>query len=504
MVSVMLSQLRSKMDWVLTFIIVVNAVRGVLSAYPVPLTWDEAVYANLANDFFYFGFLCYQPLQVLLDFSRVPLLPFTIFLVYLVTTPNIIVAQMVSFLISLAGIYAVYLLGKEMYSETVGKFSALALSCGLTFFIIVWGILSEVPYILFSSLFLLFIVRAQKNPKYYVPAGVSLTLSFLSRYPGALILFVGLAYIILSKNLRNTLKSPWLYLGIICALLTAAPWLYFSKINTGDWLGFIRLFFTSTQSWSRTPYSNIFAPPNPLQLVLFYLESLAYALIPIVTPAFLLPYFYKASQAEKSSPQGRTLLFWILSSLLAYLLLMPNSRPVDFFRYNQTSLPAFCILTGFGLAIFLTDEFHDRKNILNIVRGNPLRNRKNLAVLLLILNITGGFIGVYIVRTNPEVLQPLPVYQYLKNTTYPWQIILTNVYPMATHYTDRLCLWIPDIPSWLDDWARSGHIGAIFVSLFNYVPLTSLLHLETSPLYQRELVIYYQGFPYMIVYRVRS
>ncbi|MEM3594957.1 MAG: hypothetical protein QXS27_09505, partial [Candidatus Jordarchaeaceae archaeon] len=261
---------------------------------------------------------------------------------------------------------------------------------------------------------------------------------------------------------------------------------------------------TSTQSWNRTPYSNLFAPPSLLQLVLFYLESLAYALIPIVTPAFLLPYFYKASQAEKSSPEGRTLLFWILSSLLAYLLLMPNSRLVDFFRYNQTSLPAFCILTGFGLTVLLTDEFQDRKSILNLVQRNPLRNKKNTAVLLLILNITGGFIGVYIVRTNPEVSQPLPVYQYLKNTTYPWQIILTNVYPMATHYTDRLCLWIPDIPSWLDDWARSGHIGAIFVSLFNYVPVTSLLHLETSPLYQRELVIYYQGFPYMIVYRVRS
>ena len=95
------------------------------------------------------------------------------------------------------------------------------------------------------------------------------------------------------------------------------------------------------------------------------------------------------------------------------------------------------------------------------------------------------------------------MYEYLKYTTYPWQIILTNVYPMATHYTDRLCLWIPNIPSWLDDWANSGYVGAIFVSLFRYVPITTLLHLETSPLYQRELVIYYQGLPYMIVYRPR-
>nr|MDO8077712.1 glycosyltransferase family 39 protein [Candidatus Freyarchaeota archaeon] len=498
----MLETLRSKMDWILTIIVVVNGIRGVLSAFPVPLTWDEAVYANLANDFYYFGFFCHQPLQVLLDFARVPLLPFTIYLAYLVTTPNIIVAQMVTFLISLAGIYAVYLLGKELYNETVGKFSALALTCGLTFLIICWGILSEVPFIVFSSLFLLFVVRAQRNPKYYVLAGVSLTLSFLSRYPGALILLVGLAYVVFSKSVKRTLKSPWLYLGILCALLMAVPWLYHSKMNTGEWLGFIRVFFTSTQTWSRTPYVVPFITPTPLQFILFYLESVAYAVLPIFIPGFLFSYFYIASKIERESVAGKTLLFWILMFMVAYLLLMPNSRLVDFFRYNQTSLPAFSVLTGLGLAILLTNEFNG--NILKRVQKSFLKGKRNLAVLLLMLNVTGGFIGVYVVRSDPGLTQPLGVYEYLKYTTYPWQIILTNVYPMATHYTDRLCLWIPDIPSWLDDWANSGYVGAIFVSLFRYVPITTLLHLETSPLYQRELVLYYQGLPYMIVYRPKT
>lgn len=498
----MLKSLRSEVDWVLTIIIVVNGIRGVFSAFPVPLTWDEAVYANLANDFYYFGFFCYQPLQVILDFARAPLLPFTIYLGYLITTPNIIVAQMITFLISLVGIYAVYLLGKEMYSKTVGKFSALALTCGLTFLIIVWGVLSEVLFVVFSSLFLLFIVKAQKNPKYYVPAGISLTLCFLSRYPGSIILFVGLAFIVFSKGVKRALKSPWLYLGIICALLTAVPWLYYSKINTGEWLGLIEVFFTSTQTWSRTPYVLPFIPPTPLQLTGFYLESAVYAVIPIFIPAFLFPYFFVASKIDRSSIAGKTLLFWILSFLVAYFLLMPNSRLVDFFRYNQTSLPAFSILIGFGLAIMLTDEFKDRKNDIRIQKS-ILKNKKNLAVLFLILNISGGFIGVYAVRSDPGLTQPLGVYEYLKYTTYPWQIILTNVYPMGTHYTDRLCLWIPEIPSGIDLLANSGHVGAIFVSLFRYVPLTALLHLETSPLYERELVLYYQGLPYMLVYRVK-
>jgi 4-amino-4-deoxy-L-arabinose transferase-like glycosyltransferase len=500
----MLEKLRSKLDWVLTIIIVINGIRGVLSVLPVPLSWDEAVYSNLASDLVHFGFYCFQPFQVILDFSRVPVLYFTIYLAYLITTPNTIVAQMVAFLLSLGSIYAVYLLGKEMYSETVGRFSALALSCGLTFFVIVWGILSEVPFILFSSLFLLFIVRAQKNFKYYVPAGISLTLSFLSRYPGALILFVGLFYIVLSKNIRKTFKSPWFYLGIICAFLTAVPWLFYSNMNTGDYLGMLKLFFSSTQTWNRTLYTNPFIPPTPLQFILFYLESAAYAVIPIVTPAFLFPYFYCALKAEKGSVSGKTLMFWIFSSMLIYFILMTNSRLVDLFRYNQSSLPAFSILTGFGLAILLTDEFKDMKAVIKAVTKNFYKNKRNIALLLLILNISGGFIGMYIVRTNQEVYQPIPVYEYLKWTTLPWQMILTNVYPMAIHYTNRLCMWIPDVPEAIDYYAKSGYLRAVFVSLFNYVPVAALGHLVNSPLYEIELIGWYNGVPAMLVFRVKT
>lgn len=496
--------LRLKLDWVLTTIILVNGVRGVFSAFPVPLSWDEAVYSNLASDLVHFGFYCFQPFQVLLDYSRVPVLYLAIYLAYLVTTPNTIVAQMVAFLFSIGGVYAVYLLGKEMYGETVGRFSALALSCGLTFFVIVWGILSEVPFILFSSLFLLFIVRAQKNFKYYVPAGICLTLSFLSRYPGALILFVGLFYIVLSKNIKKTLRSPWFYLGIVCAFLMIVPWLFYSKMNTGDYLGMLKLFFSSTQTWNRTLYTNPFFPPTPLQFILFYLESAVYAVIPIVTPAFLFPYFYYALKTERGSLNGKTLMFWIFSSMLIYFILMTNSRLVDLFRYNQTSLPAFSILTGFGLAILLTDEFKDRKAIIKMAAKSLYKNKKNIAILLLILNISGGFIGVYMVRTNQEVYPPLPVYEYLKWTTMPWQIILTNVYPMATHYTNRLCMWIPDIPEMIDYYAKSGYVRAVFVSLFNYLPVAAMAHLVTSPLYEVELIGWYNGFPAMLVFKVKN
>ncbi|WXG41848.1 MAG: glycosyltransferase family 39 protein [Candidatus Freyarchaeum deiterrae] len=501
----MLGTLRSKIDWAIIIIIVVNGIRGVLSAFPISLSWDEAVYSNMASDFYYFGFYCWQPFQVLLDFSRVPVLYFSIYLAYLITTPSVIVAQEVSFLISIGGVYAVYLLGKEMYSSTVGKFSALALSCGVTFIVICWGILSEVPFILISALFLLFIVRAQKNPKYYVPAGIFLTLSFLSRYPGGSVLFVGLFYIFFSKNAKKTFKSPWFYLGIICAFLTLFPWLFYSEIVTGDWLGMLKLFFASTQTYIRTIYTNPFVPPTLLDFVSFYSESALYAVLPIFTPSLLFPYFYFTLKSKKSVAD-KTLIFWILSSMLLYFILMSNSRLVDLFRYNQSSLPAFSVLTGLGLTMLLTDEYKERSQAIKSRSKNIFMKSKKLAILLVIINISVGFMGVYFVRTNSEVYNPIPVYDYLKYTTPPWQLIITNVYPMVRIYTDRLCVFTPNFPEWMDGWAKSGYVRAVFISLYDYVPIPILSDLESNPLYYKELVIpdYRTGLPTMIVYGINS
>jgi hypothetical protein len=70
-------------------------------------------------------------------------------------------------------------------------------------------------------------------------------------------------------------------------------------------------------------------------------------------------------------------------------------------------------------------------------------------------------------------------------------------------YTDRLCLWIPDLPAQLDILAQTGYVRAVFVSLFDYASPIILAHLETSPLYTKELVLFYQGLPYMVIYRVK-
>lgn len=497
----MLGRLR-ELDWTVKFIIIITVIRGVLAAVPVPLTWDEAVYVNMAREFYYFGIdIHYYLFQQLLDFSRPALLTFTLYFSFLLTTPNIIVAQYVTFLLSLPALYAVYLLGKELYNEKVGKFSALALTSGCLAFTFFLGILTEIPFALFSTLFLLGLVRAQKNPQYYLLAGVSLSLSFLSRPPGILLVVVGLAYIILSKSITKTIKSPWLYLGSLGAFLTLLPWLLWSRMLTGSYLGLYSIYSFIQNYWSRALIQII--PSTATETILWYLETMAYAVVPLFVSAFLFPYFYLAIKAEFKSVQGFSLILWVAMYLVAYPLINPDARVMDYLRYNQTSIPALSILTGLGLAMMLTNEIKLR-NGKSIISGKGiLKGRKNLAIVLLILNLSIGFAGIYAVRGYAELSQPIPVYQYLKYTTLPWQIIVTNTYPMATQYTDRMCVWVPDLPFEVDALAKSGYVRAIFISLFDYASPIVLAHLETSPLYEKELVIFYQGLPQMIVYRVK-
>ncbi|MEM2144940.1 MAG: glycosyltransferase family 39 protein [Candidatus Jordarchaeaceae archaeon] len=499
----MLGRLR-ELDWTVKLIIIITGFRGVLAAVPVPLTWDEAVYVNLAREFYYFGIdIHYYLFQQILDFSRPALLTFMLYFSFLITTPNIIVAQYVTFFLSLPALYAVYLLGKELYSEKVGKFSALALTSGCLGFAFFLGILTEIPFTLFSTLFLLCVVRAQKNPKYYIPAGVALSLTFLSRPPGILLVLVGFAYIVLSKSIKKTIKSPWLYLGLLGAFLTLLPWLLWSKMVTGSYLGLYSIYSYIQNYWSRVLIQII--PPTTIDTILWYLETAVYAVVPLFVSAFLFPYFFVALKAElkSKSVQGLPLILWVAMYLVAYPLINPDARIMDYLRYNQTSIPALSILTGLGLAMMLTNEIQLRNGKSIVSRKGILKGGRNLAIILVILNLSVCLVGVYAVRSYPELSQPIPAYQYLKYTTLPWQIIVTNTYPMATQYTDRMCVWVPDLLGEVDALAKTGYVRGIFMSLFDYASPIILAHLETSPLYERELVLFYQGVPYMILYRVK-
>lgn len=474
-------------DWVVALIAATVIVRGLLSLIPVPVSWDEAVYANLARDFYLFGFHFYFPQQVILDFSRAPVTPLSIYLAYLLTGPNHIVAQLVVYAYSVATIYVVYLLGREMYDERVGRLSALAIACSPFLLVSSWGILSEPPCMFFSTLFLLLVYRAQKDPRYYVPAGVVLTLATLTRYPAFLMVAVALFMVLASGNLKKTLRSPWLYAGLVAAFATAVPWLYSSKSLTGSYTGFLQIFFASTQQWLREPYTMLLVGVTPLD----YLVSAGYdALAVVALPGALVSYFLWGAKLGKRSVEGKTLLFWVLLYAVAYGLLMRVARLVDYMRYNETSLPAVAVLSAVGLAVLLKEGGGVKaEDVRSILYG-----KKKVALALIALNIAAGFAGAAVVRgeaaaSESGISVPVPVYEYLAVATPPDGSILSNIYPIVSYYTDRVCMWFPQV-DWLREYTfKYLNVKYVLFNLNRYCPLDVLLYVESHPeMFERMLV----------------
>jgi len=482
-------------DWAAAFTVATILVRGLLSLLPVPVTWDEAVYVNLARDYYYFGFHFYFPQQVILDFSRAPLISLSVYAAYLLTGPNHTVAQLVAYAYSVASIYMVYLLSRDMYGERIGRLSALALACSPFLFVSSWGILSEPPCIFFSTLFMLLVYRAQKNPRYYVPAGVALTLTMLARYPSFIMLIVGLFLVVASGNTRKAFKSPWLYAGLGAALATAAPWLAFSKSLTGSYTGFLQVFFASTQQWMRDPYMMLLGT-TPLD----YLVSASYdALAVVALPGALVSYFVWGARAGRGSVEGRTLVFWLLSHAVAYGLLMRTARLIDYLRYNETSLPAVAVLSAVGLAVMLGEGDATFMGVRSALAG-----KKKVALLLVAINFAAGFAGAYVIRSEAATSEsgiavPFPVYEVLAAATPPDGSILSNIYPIISYYTDRVCMWFPQI-DWLREYTFTYlNVKYVLFNLNRYCPFDTVIYVESHPeTFERILV--YGG---IILYRVK-
>lgn len=149
---------------------------------------------------------------------------------FAVRLPSVIISALVTALI--------YLIGKELFDERVGFYSALL--ANLTLIYAVGGILATVdtPFGLFWLLALYFGVKALKsgNGKWWYLKDVALGLGMLSKY--IMVLFVPsfLIFLALSKEHRHWLRRKEPYIGSVIALLIFSPVIMWNARN--DWVSF--------------------------------------------------------------------------------------------------------------------------------------------------------------------------------------------------------------------------------------------------------------------------
>lgn len=211
--------------------------------------WDETVYANLGHD------LSESPFDYSLENAgwsdfipggegkyawpnigfRAPLLPYTLAIFYSLNLDSLII--FFSPIIGALSVFLIYLLGKKMYNEDVGIYSAIFLaliplhvvSSGFVF-TGVYGI-----FLLLLGTLAFWKAFEEGNSKYAYVCGVLLGLAVLARYTVLWVLPIFPIYLLMKKSFS---KNVWGVVRVLVSFFVVMiPWFIYGYVFYGNFLG---------------------------------------------------------------------------------------------------------------------------------------------------------------------------------------------------------------------------------------------------------------------------
>lgn len=168
-------------------------------------------------------------------------------------------ARLPSALFGVLAVFAVYLIGKELFGEREGLFAALLLAVTTNHLYISRIGLQESMLIALGLMGVLFVLRAANKPKKYIWAGLWFGLAFLTKYNA--VLFVALGALAFIVRRRNSIPWKQLAIGLIVFLLVISPVLAYNimlyrAVGHFDFQ-FSYVFGQNPDVWSVTPGKEI-------------------------------------------------------------------------------------------------------------------------------------------------------------------------------------------------------------------------------------------------------
>ncbi|MBU0708474.1 glycosyltransferase family 39 protein [Patescibacteria group bacterium] len=328
--------------------------------YSTPIRiWDEAVYANLGYD------LSKNPLNYSLrntDWSdfipsggdefyswpkigfRAPLLPYLLAVFYFLKLDF-----MIYWIIPLVGALSailVYILGKSLFNEKVGLYSALLFSVVPLHVIFSANILTGVLFTFFVLLTFICFVKGyeENNTVYRVLFGLFLGLALLSRYTALWVMPIFPLYFLAKHRSLKFLKDIHLWHAVIVFFLVLHPWFYYGMKEYGNPIGPFIHGFKAADYWGDT------------QPWYFFFQHwwYAFSLIGFIFPLGLIYALIKRDFLKK---ELYLLLIWI-TFFLGLAIYMPHKE----MRIVLAVIPAVCIVTGYFI-----DKLPKFKNLLLVV-----------------------------------------------------------------------------------------------------------------------------------------
>ena len=238
---------KSRLIWLIVVLALVVRIAFVFHT-PVRI-WDETVYANLGHD------LSESPFDYSLENAgwsdfipggegkyawpnigfRAPLLPYTLSVFYLLDIDALII--FFSPIIGALSVFLIYLLGKKLFNEDVGIYSAIFLAL-IPLHVVSSGFVFTGVYGIF--LLLLGTLAFWKafedgNSKYAYVCGALLSLAVLARYTVLWVLPIFPIYLLVKKNFSEKIGDVARVLVVFFVVMI--PWFIYGYVFYGNFLG---------------------------------------------------------------------------------------------------------------------------------------------------------------------------------------------------------------------------------------------------------------------------
>ncbi len=358
---------------------------------------DETFYGQTAKEMFLEGEWLTPTLYGQPQFEKPILFYWLIEISYQIFGINEFAVRFPSALFGFLGLVGIYLLGRLLFNNRVGLFSAVVLATCLEYLILSIGCVTDMvlfALMLFGVLFF-FYGQIRKRGYFYLLSSAAFALATLTKGPIGLLLpaFVIILYLTLTKDFA-IFKNGFLLAGaLIVFIIIAKPWYFIMyKLHAQE---FINTFFG---------FQNITRFMTPEHKI----GSQVYYNIPIVLGGFFpwsvfLPlgfwHFCKMafSRKDESRTTGKEERNYALFALLWFLFIFL------FFTASSTKLPTYIFPCFLSLALMtgkLWDDFLDKKAAFGLIKW---MNVSYYALPSLILLIYAG-VCIFVKMDYPEIL----------------------------------------------------------------------------------------------------
>lgn len=412
--------------------IVILIIAAIIRIYYFVLTkgqavwWDEAEYMNMARAWA-FG-LDYQFLSVR------PVLFSLITALFLRVLNTELLPRLFIFGLSIASIFAMYLLGKEIYNKKIGLLCAFFTSFFYLFIFHTYRLLVDLPsftFFTFAAFFFYKYLKDNKEVKSLYFGTVIIAIGTLFRLTTATFLFAILIYVLITEKL-NFLKKKEIWIAALIFILILSPYIIWGYMQfngfvitqAGAWNA-PQEDYLSNFLWNFKSYMSLF--PN-----MFSWSILIFFILGLFSMYGLILGFDVLIKGEDIKLKRNLFLFLIFLIPIITISFSMSHYFED--RYIINSLPAIFIISS--VFIIKSYDFIKKKS-------------KIIAIILLII-LLGTMAYSQMSHTDSLIknkkdsyLQVKQAGLWLKQNSEPSDIIIVNSWSQITYYSERKVLTIP-------------------------------------------------------------